>query len=481
MAQLSKVTPSDQLQNERSSLTPPTTPTIPSPKKSMAKKMKDKAKKVKASITNLTDGHDHNMHRKSHDDDDKEEAQDDDENEEEEEQQHQHTSPVGSSEKIKEDSKVPMTSPVEYLSSAGLDPRPATDHGVPSHEQSAKRQQKLPATPDQETDLISPVMATSVANPDDHEAERSTGIRATSVDPEKKVQTKDDSVGDDAIPTSIHADVQTETQDSDVLIPDNKKNASFSVVDTDTDKLGPDVGAAAESKKTGKNNSFTDKLSPIYNRVSITKNVIASRLGYGGQEAIQEEKTKNITGEKGEGNANQLHHDVANGQQSKGYTDKIYDTAASVKNVISSKLGYGEQEARPKTQSEEKEDDKLKSNVGVAERKANVKPSVADKFSPGEEHKALSEIITNALSGTAKSAQESITRVSRGSENNAKNSEGSPKGKGIVERMSGLVGSLVGKKQDDQQPPPPKQSENFEREAKFESQKPEELPIPPVN
>eukprot|EP01018_Ginkgo_biloba_P040862 Gb_01492 [translate_table: standard] len=457
----------DQSQNQLSSPTPP----IPSPKKSMAEKVKDKAKQVTASIANFKSGQDHNLHGRSvHDDDDKEEA--------EEEQQHQHTNPVGSSEEIKEDSKVPMTSPVEYLSSAGLDPRAATDHGVPSHEESAKRQQKLPTTPGKRTEEITPVMATTVANPDDYDqVERSTGIRAASVDPEKKVQTRDDSVGDDAIPASIHADVQTETQDSDVLIPDKKKNASFSHVDTH--QLGPDVDAA-ESKKTGKN-SLTGKLSPIYNGASIAKNAIASKLGYGGQEAMHEEKTKNFTGEKGEGNANQLDQDVGSGLESKGYTDKIYDTASTVKNMISSKLGYGGQEAKPKTKSEGKENDKLESDVGVAESKASRKSSAADKFSPGEEHKALSEVITNALSSTAKSTQESITRISRGSENNVKNSDGSPKGKGIVARMSGVVGSLVGKKQDDQQQHSPKRSENLESEAEFESQRREQSPTLPVN
>lgn len=156
-----------------------------------------------------------------------------------------------------------------------------------------------------------------------------------------------------------------------------------------------------ESSEEGK--SYKDK---IYNTASATKNVISSKLGYDEHKVpVQEEAEKKTDQPLAD------HDEGAHDEGGKSFTDKIYDTASAANSVVSSKLGYGGQEdhdveKKPERQTMEKyEDDKrTKSDEHehdkgegksytekIYETAATAKNAISSKFGPrgketGQDH-----------------------------------------------------------------------------------------------
>lgn len=89
-------------------------------------------------------------------------------------------------------------------------------------------------------------------------------------------------------------------------------------------------------ENNGGGKSYRDK---IYDTASAAKNVISSKLGYGEHQLpVQEDAEKKTDGLSAD------HDEGAQEERGKNLTDKIYETASAANNVVSSKLGYGKQE-----------------------------------------------------------------------------------------------------------------------------------------
>ncbi|XP_057865696.2 low-temperature-induced 65 kDa protein [Cryptomeria japonica] len=153
------------------------------------------------------------------------------------------------------------------------------------------------------------------------------------------------------------------------------------------------------------------------------------------------------------------------GKAGQGYVSKIY----SAKDAISSKLGYGGQTNRePNVTGESKPADQIQGTAtesmeGAKESKETFKSTIASKLSPGEHDKALSDVITGAVSNSAKSLKDSLgglyggngkvsttdTNIGTSTINNQSTASNPSGGKGIVDRVTGVVGSFFGSKQGD--------------------------------
>eukprot|EP01018_Ginkgo_biloba_P033449 Gb_39318 [translate_table: standard] len=79
---------------------------------------------------------------------------------------------------------------------------------------------------------------------------------------------------------------------------------------------------------------------------------------------------------------------------------KFYaETALSAKNAIASKLGYGDElKAHVQGKKPEKDEYAMRFDGGADQNKKTLKNSIVCKLCPGEEDKALSEVITDAVS-----------------------------------------------------------------------------------
>lgn len=102
----------------------------------------------------------------------------------------------------------------------------------------------------------------------------------------------------------------------------------------------------------------------------------------------------------------------------------VYDKVAGVGSAVKSKVsGTSSRGVGTETENEVKEQDK-----GVS-----VKDYLAEKLRPGEEDKALSEVISEALH---KRKEEAVKNEHHG---------GDDTGKGVVDKLKGVVGSWFGK------------------------------------
>eukprot|EP01018_Ginkgo_biloba_P033448 Gb_39317 [translate_table: standard] len=95
-------------------------------------------------------------------------------------------------------------------------------------------------------------------------------------------------------------------------------------------------------------------------------------------------------------------------QYNKSSKSKFYaETASSAKNAIASKLGYGDElKAHVQGKKPEKDEYAMRFDGGADQNKETLKNSILCKLSPGEEDKALSEVITDAVSHGAVCAKE---------------------------------------------------------------------------
>eukprot|EP01018_Ginkgo_biloba_P033456 Gb_39325 [translate_table: standard] len=187
--------------------------------------------------------------------------------------------------------------------------------------------------------------------------------------------------------------------------PEEGHTAAFEVA---TSVVGKTIGIAQGVKgRTVTVLGVTTTVNPY------EESVKEKELGFGGQDDVHEEKPERLTGEKYEGNATRLDHDM-----------------------------------------------------GFPVRKET---NTVNKFFPTEEDRALSQVITDALShGDAISAKDSAKGPYMEADSNAEEaSEEIHGGKGIVDRVSGVVSSLLGKKHEEHEHSSPSiRPGNLERETK---------------
>lgn len=180
-------------------------------------------------------------------------------------------------------------------------------------------------------------------------------------------------------------------------------------------------------------------------------------------------KTQDKASEVGEGKEDkgtQQHQSEAEAKAGQSYTQKLY----AAKAAIGSKFGYGGQTNQENNVTRElKSDDPIQGPMSgtVTEAAEGAKESkknpVVSKLSPGEDEKALSQVITDRVSNTARSVKDTIVggfyggkakpstttdTTTGGSQSPLQSpSSNASGGKGIVGRVTGVVGSFVGRKQ----------------------------------
>ncbi|KAH9308009.1 hypothetical protein KI387_035920 [Taxus chinensis] len=185
---------------------------------------------------------------------------------------------------------------------------------------------------------------------------------------------------------------------------------------------------------------------------------------------------------KEEGGPQQLQSE-AEAKAGQGYAQKLY----AAKDAVTSKLGYGGQ-----TNHENNGTRELKSanpiqgptsgsgTEATEDAKEGKKTPIVSKLSPGEDEKALSMVITEAVSNSAISVKDTIVGGFYGgkektsattmdpSQSPSSNASG---GEGIVDRVTGVVGSFVGRKQgEDAQICPSSQEQELDSVVQVQKQ-----------
>ncbi|PQP91867.1 hypothetical protein Pyn_38856 [Prunus yedoensis var. nudiflora] len=254
-----------------------------------------------------------------------------------------------------------------------------------------------------------------------------------------------------------------------------------------TNAGGEDVGITPIHQSLDKLNIHAGTEQSSYTDKAISaKNAVASMLGYGGNNDqhgdIKPQACTASRNEGGRGDEQKPHQNLSTGShdqfsaerpsnQSSTYTEKISsatsaisDRAISAKNVVASTLGYGgnnddddhqEVTAKPGGSTSPEQHDK-----GVSESKAgqekgvSVKEYFAEKLKPGEEDRALSEVISESLHkrkaedsprpvGKVTESEEVTRRL--GPDCGIERVEQSSYGKMVSDTVKGAVGSLFGK------------------------------------
>ncbi|KAI9160797.1 hypothetical protein LWI28_011633 [Acer negundo] len=160
-----------------------------------------------------------------------------------------------------------------------------------------------------------------------------------------------------------------------------------------------DLELEADDRPSKQSSSYTDKISSptigiAADKAVSDKNVEASTLGYG-----DKDNTTGVHDQEGVGGK------PSSDQSS--YTQKISSAAVSAKNLVALKLGYGEKDNEvPGTgtycpanqeQQQQQQEEGVEGN-NQEKGGGSVKGGYfAEKLKPGEEDKALSEVITESL------------------------------------------------------------------------------------
>ncbi|KAH9308004.1 hypothetical protein KI387_035915, partial [Taxus chinensis] len=180
----------------------------------------------------------------------------------------------------------------------------------------------------------------------------------------------------------------------------------------------------------------------------------------------------------------------AEAKAGQGYAQKLY----AAKDVVTSKLGYGGQTNKENNGTRELNSaDPIQvptsgsGTEAMVDAKEGKKRPVVSKLSPGEDDKALSKVITEAVSNSAKSVKDTIVggfyggkgKSTATTETTTDSSQSPTKstspnasgGKGIVDRVTGVVGSFVGRKKgEDARISPSSQKQEPDSVAQVEKQ-----------
>jgi len=278
-----------------------------------------------------------------------------------------------------------------------------------------------------------------------------------------------------------------QTNQESNVIEETKPDDQIQGNEMDVDKKSPND---TEEIKTG-----PSETAPGYAREA-SKLAEELKKGLSFDQTSSNDKAKDsvIEGEHKENEDEGTHQQLSGGEAKGGqnYVSKIY----SAKDALSSKLGYGGQTNRePNVIGESKPADQIQGTAsesmeGVKENKETFKSTIVSKLSPGEDDKALSEMITGAVSNSAKSLKDSLgglyggngkvsttdTNTGTSGINNQSTASNPSGGKGIVDRVTGVVGSLFGSKQGDNSE---QHSASEKSEPKSQVQVEEQVPTVP--
>ncbi|XP_024171521.1 low-temperature-induced 65 kDa protein isoform X2 [Rosa chinensis] len=272
------------------------------------------------------------------------------------------------------------------------------------------------------------------------------------------------------------------------------------------DKQNPSTGShdqLSPDKPSNQGSSYTEKISyatsAIADKAIAAKNVVASKLGYGGNEPDHDDYSRGYVtgaGKSGSSPRNKVLDPSTNQfipaetpqvrgtikpddvpttdqkpvQTGGSYTERISfagsaiaDKAMSAKNVVASKLGYGatdqvhdrENVTRTNVQSGTSAADgnTITSNQAGQNKGVSVKDYFVEKLRPGEEDKALSEVISETLHkpkpGVKQETGDSATARPKGKVTESAevrqrlgNTEGNENF--VVDKIEDSIGSMLG-------------------------------------
>lgn len=230
-----------------------------------------------------------------------------------------------------------------------------------------------------------------------------------------------------------------------------------------TSKLGygtsPEVSNVKEMSGDGspRQGGYAEKISSATHAISdqarSATNVVASKIGYGPKEKQAAQESSGLTEQPGD-----------KPSEESSYTGKIAAVAGIAKDTVASKLGYGKKDDVASGETEQKigggssgettppaEQGK---KVAGQDKGVSMRDYLAEKLKPGEEHKALSEVISSALDNRKKEAEKPVV-VTQSEEVNQHLGEGSrgqgqlsSPGRAVVDKLKGAVGSWFGKSGD---------------------------------
>ncbi|WJX66543.1 hypothetical protein P8452_51093 [Trifolium repens] len=211
-------------------------------------------------------------------------------------------------------------------------------------------------------------------------------------------------------PQLHHESMENSSNQSNNSYTDKIYSATSAIADKAADaknavasKLGyGEQGETRTGETPANQSSYTDKIysaaSAVTGTAAVAKNAVASKFGYG-------EKGEGETTETGEAPSDQS-----------SYTDKIYsatsavtDKAANAKNVVASKLGYGETPLNQSSYSsatsavapanQTSYTEKISSATSaIADKAASAKNTVASKLGFGEKSETETETHSNVTS-----------------------------------------------------------------------------------
>lgn len=221
-----------------------------------------------------------------------------------------------------------------------------------------------------------------------------------------------------------------------VVKPENPELNQKSQDPANTEDMSQDTIAGKISSAT----------SVAANKAVSAKNVVASKLGYGGGHQEGQDSSKKSVSESATDYAHKVAETLA----------PVYEKAASTGSAVLKKVhgsGGAELQGRDTTASK------------GANNRVSVKEYLSEKFRPGAEDKALSEVITNALHkkkeafgkkgkqqqvGKVTESEEVAARLGPAAENKREGEDAlvagqESSGQGVVDRLKDAVGLWLGK------------------------------------
>ncbi|KAH9308018.1 hypothetical protein KI387_035929, partial [Taxus chinensis] len=240
------------------------------------------------------------------------------------------------------------------------------------------------------------------------------------------------------------------------------EESSQSLVGKAQDKVN-EIGEEKELSYNEKPRNFTGGVISSASEIGSGVMKKASELAEGLKHVLISDQSREGECKEKEDKETQQQQSEGEEKAGQGYAQKLY----AAKDVVTSKLGYG---GKPSQQNnligEPKPADDIQKTGTEAvecakESKESFKSTIVSKLSPGEDEKALSEAITEAVSNSARSVKDSIvggfyggsgktsSTVDAGTSQSNTQSISSNRrgGKGIVDRVTGVVGSFLGRKQ----------------------------------
>ncbi|KAJ7974198.1 Low-temperature-induced 65 kDa-like protein [Quillaja saponaria] len=214
--------------------------------------------------------------------------------------------------------------------------------------------------------------------------------------------------------------------------------------------------------------SYTEKItsatSSLSDKAITAKNVVASKLGYGEKGETDENRTTNEVNRSGEGTGTTVSGSAADYGKKIAYTvteklSPVYEKVAGARSAVMSKMpGTG----TGTTSSSGISGTETERRATRQDKGVSVKDYLAEKLRPGDEDRALSEVISEALhkrkteeaEQTEQRPMEKVTeseevakQLGTGDDDSARRVQASyinSPGQGVVDKLKGAVGSWFG-------------------------------------